>query len=253
MQVQYLSAPGNSAQAGLFIPADNLHGVGAGELNSGNSALLEAKFLYGFFNSLLAAYTANPPLGLISFTKSVSDGGTNIFRESVALTFQWVLDYKENSVYPLPIPTAGTYNGVGALSCQDVWPDSELIVLGGGCPGEGVVIYHSLATEYGGTIPASETADARDWIFGAALGIVAGATLRSSTVASAVRTATSFSRQRLTGATFPDTYAAAANPLTDLSASDLPHLRLIQEAVSLEMELEVNTQTQTLEVRVATA
>jgi len=252
MDIQYLSGAGNSTGAGVFIPAANLHGVSAGELNSANTALLEGKFLYGFLNALLLACSEQAPLGFVGFSKTTSDGGINVIRETVSFTLQWVADYKLNSIYALPIPETGSYADLGGLSLAGVFPDCELVTLGAGCPGEGVVIYHTVATNNGGTVPASELEDARGWLMGALLGLAAGVTLRSATVASAVRSATNLLRQRITGVTFPDTYASASNPLTGISVADIPHLRLLQEPIALEIELEINSQTQTLDVKVAT-
>ena len=81
---------------------------------------------------------------------------------------------------------------------------------------------------------------------------IAESTLRTSSVASAITNRTNLLSDRLAGLAIPTAYYDASNPTSGILAANTPHLRLIQQTLSIEVEVQSFPLDQTQEVRVAT-
>lgn len=256
MDIEYFSSGGTATAAGVFIPADNLAGVASGEFAGSDPLVLEGKFVYGFLNPLILAISTAIPLGLTATKSGTGTSILNTYRENCTFVSQWIVDYADNSIYCIPLPTVGSFAGTGGLTLAQVFPECSLKSAGAAVSGEGALFPHTLAVTHGGSIPSGTDVDARDWFQGSIAALCADLTVRSASVASAVGTKTNLSRIRATGASIPESYTApypVSNPLSGLDAANLAHLRLIQESLAIEYEFTIDPVTQTLEVRVATA
>jgi hypothetical protein len=245
----------NGVVAGVFIPVTDLPGIATGEFATNQSDILkEGKAVYGLVNALYSKLSALSPLGIANLTKSNPSGtGPNTFTESLSFTFQWIQDLSTRTFYPVPLPTIGSNSGVGKVAIETVFPNATLVTANGAIPGEGMLFTHTMANKYGAVTPANKSNDARDWIYSIFLAAIAESTLRTSTTASAITNRTNLLTNRVTGATIPAAWYDATNPTSGILSADIPTLRIIQDALSLEYEVETNPETQTVEVKVATA
>lgn len=241
----------NGVIPGVFIPIANLQGITTGELaNDQTDILREGKIIYGLANQLFARLTALSPLGIVSITKGNPTGtGTNRFTEAISFITQWVQDYSSREFYPVPLPPST----VGKASISDIFPNASLVINEGAIPGAGILFPHSLANTYGAVTPSSVSVDSRDWIFSIMHSAIAESTLRTSSVASAITNRTNLLKNRVAGLAIPTAYYDASNPTSGILAADTPHLRLIQETLSIEYEVESDPSDQTQEIRVAIA
>lgn len=241
----------NGVIPGVFIPISDLQGITSGELADDQADILrEGKVLYGLVNQLFTKLTAISPLGIVSIAKGSPSGtGTNRFTESVSFITQWVQDYSTRSFYPVPLPSGQA----GKASIADIFPNASLVDTDGAISGAGILFSHSLANTYGAVTPSSVTADSRDWIFSIMHAAIAESTLRTSSVASAITNRTNLLNNRVAGLAIPTAYYDATNPTSGILAANTPHLRLIQETLSIEYEVESFPLDQTQEVRVTIA
>ncbi len=241
----------NGVLPGVFIPIANLQGITAGELaNNQTDILWEGKIIYGLVNQLFARLTGLSPLGIVSITKGSPSGtGTNRFTETVSFITQFIQDYSTRTFYPVPLPPST----VGKASIADIFPNASLVTDGGAISGAGILFPHSLANTYGAVTPSSVSVDSRDWIFAIMHAAIVESTLRTSSVASAITNRTNLLNNRVAGLAIPTTYYDASNPTSGILAANTPHLRLIQETLSLEYEVESFPLDQTQEIRVAIA
>lgn len=239
----------NGVVSGVFIPINNLQGITAEELASDQTDILrEGKIIYGLVNQLFARLTALSPLGIVNVEKSIPSGtGTNRFTESVSFITQFVQDYSTRTFYRVPLPPSA----VGKASIADIFPNASLVTAEGAISGAGIVFSHSLANTYGAVTPSSVTVDARDWIFSIMHAAIAESTLRTSSVASAITNRTNLLNNRVAGLAIPTAYYDTTSPTSGILAANTPHLRLIQETLSIEYEIENFPLNQTQEVRVS--
>lgn len=244
---------GTATNAGIFIPLVDLPGLSQSELaTTGNT--LEANLVYAMLNALYSAMAPMTILGIVNLNKSQPSGtGTGRFSESVGFAYQRLVNYKMGTVGVIPLPTFGSEAGRGKIQADDVFPSAAVATQGGNIPGSGIVVPHSLVSDYGGGSLGSVTADARAWIGALQMAIAAGVTVRSATVESAITSRTLISGIRSTGVSIPAAWYDAANPLTNISAADLPWLRVIQDQVTIEYEMAIDADTQTLSLSVRTA
>jgi hypothetical protein len=247
-----LAGPANGVVDGVFIPVADLAGLTQAELSE-TGATREGKVIYGLLNSIYAGLAEIASLGLVNLTKSDPSGtGVNRFTESISLSVQWLLDLSSRSFSSIPLPITGSESGKGKVALEDIWPDAEIVTAEGSISGPGVLLADSLLTTYGASELTATTDDARDWIGALFAVIIANATVRTSTVASAITTRTNPLTIRGTGVTIPASWFDATNPVTGILAADVLHLRVFQETYSVEYELQTNPETQTVEIRVAT-
>jgi hypothetical protein len=239
----------NGVNGGVFIPQTDLPGLTVAELGETGTSR-EGKVVYGLVNSFFDSLGTIPSLGVVNLTKSDPQGsGVNRFREFIAVSWQWLLDFSDRSISPIPLPTIGASAGEGGVSLSDVWVGAEIIALDGGIPTPGIVIRDSVvSTKFGGIKPSLNTDDARGWLGAFWQALVSSISVRSTAISSAITSTTNFQTTRGTGIAIPATWYDPVNPVTGVLAENLPNLRVFQESYSVEYEMVVNPANQTLEI-----
>lgn len=243
----------NGVNGGVFIPQSDLPGLTLEEL-SHTGATREGKVVYGLVNSFFNSLATIPSLGIVNLSKSDPQGaGVNRFTEFVTVSWQWLLDFSDRSISPIPLPTIGASAGEGGVSLSDVWVGAEIIAQNGEISEPGIVIRDSVVfIKFGGEKPLLNTDDARGWLGAFWQALISSINVRSSTIASAITTLTNPSTIRGLGIAIPATWYDATNPVTGILAENLPNIRVFQESFSIEYEMLVDPSSQTLEVNIAT-
>lgn len=251
--LQILTASAIANDSGVFVPVNNIAGLSGGEISE-TGATLEGKITYGILNGLFAALSVVNPLGFAQFDKSSPAGtGDNLYTEGIEVSFQRLIDLRTGAIALPLLPNKGSAMGTGKLLLTDVWEDCVLIASGASSGGAGLIIPHEWIESYGGEIPATLAGDAREW-WGALLMAMADTlTLRTATVSSAITFKQNLNTNRVTGVSIPTEWYDEANPLANLSAADLPFVRLTQERIRIDYELLTNPLAQTFEVAIKTA
>lgn len=244
----------NGVSQGIFVPASDLPGFNGSEFTDTSEITKEGKAIYALLNAVYLKTVTSPPLGFASITKSAPQGTiVNQSTESVSLTFQWIQDLSSKTTYAPPLPTIGTNAGLGGCSLEQIFPNCVKVNNEGAIPGAGILLLASDIALYGGSHPSSTSTDARDWIAGLFGLLIANATLRTSSIASAITNKTNALTTKVNGLQFPASWYDANSPLTGLLAADIPHYRIIQDSFSVTYEYLNDPLAQTFEVRVATA
>lgn len=251
--LQILTEAGTATEAGLFIPVTDIAGMTGGEITD-TGATLEGKLAYGFLNGFFVAFGEVNPLGFAGTDKLQPTGtGDNTYTEGVEVYVQRLIDLRMGTANLPPIPTTGSYTGQGKLLLTDCWPNCELIALGGETTGAGVIIPDIWITGLGGIIPATTADDAREWWAALILGMASGLTVRTSSVNSAITFTSNLNINRVTGAAIPVTWYEDTNPQAQLTAADLPFVRLIQERIRIDYSIITDPINQTFDINVATS
>jgi hypothetical protein len=244
---------GTASNAGIFIPLADLPGLSQSELATTGSTL-EANLVYAMLNALYSAMAPMTILGIANLNKSQPAGtGTGRFSEAIGFAYQRLINFKLGTVGAIPIAVTGTEAGMGSLTIEDIFPGAAIVSQGGAITGAGIVVPSSLVSDYGASTINNIDDDARAWVGALLPAIAAGVTVRSATVESAITSRTLISGIRSTGVSIPAAWYDAANPLTNISAADLPWLRVIQDQVTIEYEMAIDADTQTLSLSVRTA
>jgi hypothetical protein len=150
------------------------------------------------------------------------------------------------------LATIGTEAGRGKIIATDIWPDCLKISAEGEIPEAGLLIPDSLTATHGGSI-ATVDGDCRFWLGALQRAMLTGATVRSSTTASAITARTNLTTLRQTGVAIPASWYDATNPLTGLTAADLAKIRVTQEIYLIEYEILIDPETQTVGLNIATS
>jgi hypothetical protein len=249
-----IAGSGNGVPQGIFIPPSDLPGFNGSEFTDTSEITKEGKAIYALLNAVYKNTATTPPLGFASIAKSNPQGtGVNQSTESISLTFQWIQDLSNKTTYAPPLPTIGTNAGFGGCSLEQIFPDCLKIANEGAIPGAGILLLASDIALYGGSHPSTISVDARDWIAGLFGLLIANATLRTTSIASAITNKTNALTTKVNGLQFPASWYDANSPLTGLLAGDIPHYRIIQDSFSITYEYINDPIAQTFEVRVATA
>lgn len=250
--IQILTGATTANADGVFIPVADIAGLSGAEISE-TGATLEGKLAYGFLNGLFSALGLVAPLGFAEFDKTSPAGtGDNLYTEGVEITFQRLIDLRTGQVGLPTLPDKGTHLGQGKLLLTDVWENCALIADGAMSSGAGVIVPNAWIESYGGAIPANVASDAREWFAALLFGMANTLTVRTATVNSAVTFRTILATNRVTGAAIPTEWYDDTNPKADLTAADLPFVRVIQERVRIEYEILTNPLAQTFEINVRT-
>jgi hypothetical protein len=251
--LQILTTAGTVTAAGVFVPVTDIAGMTTGEITD-TGATLEGKLAYGFLNNFFAAITTVLPLGFGESDKSAPAGiEDNIYTEGIETVILRLIDLRTGEIALPPLPFTGNFAGQGKLLLSDCWPNCELVAMGENTDGAGVIIPHSWVGAYGGTIPADVDEDARAWWTALILALAETLPVRTTTVSSGVTFAQNLATNRVTGVPIPATWFAEANSMAQLTAADLPYVRLTQERIRIDYELKANPIAQTFEVNIATS
>jgi hypothetical protein len=241
---------GTTDEAGLFIPTADLVGMEAGEITD-TGATLEAKIAYGLLNGLYYALAEKTPLGFENSAKlDPSGAGINRFTEGITINFVRLIDLRDGSVGPVPLPISGENQGRGGLTLADCWQDCEKLGEEDATPGAGLLIPDSWIAAYGGWIPGTVDLDARSYFAGLMIALCDSLPVRTGAIASAITRKTNTSTVRVTGLSIPTEYYQAENPTSGVLSTDLPFLRLMRETFSIEWEIQTDPIAQTFEINV---
>lgn len=244
---------GNGVVAGVFVPLADLPGMTQAELST-TGTTAEGHAVFAILNSLYAALAPLPSLGIINLQKSSPVGnGPDRFTEGVTATFQYLIDLQEKTVSPLPLPSIGSEAGIGALYLEDIWSGAAIVANQGAISGAGLLIPDSLISQLGGVTPGTVDVDCRDWIAALFGAMVANATVRTASVASAIVTRTNPTTSRLAGVVIPPAWYDAVNPITGIVGANLRFLRVVQETLLIEYEVVSDPDNQTLTLSVRTS
>lgn len=229
--IQYCDDSVAVLEAGIFIPRSEITGLIANsELASENK---ERKVAYGLCNSIYEALAANTnKLGLAASRPALVGAGESRVNQTYTLTAQFVVNHAASSVGVVPLPGSG----VGKVSLRSIFPSAQGLAAEASTPSAGVVIPHTLITDFGGTLPGNlDTGDQRDWIVALYLSMLSQLEPNSALVAAA--------RGNAVGLAFPANFTGA-NAITGLVAADLPLRSLFSTVFTFTFQLLLNQGTQ---------
>ena len=256
LNFEYFSASDDTVAAGVFIQVTDLWNVQSGELE-GSQADRESRVMFGLLEVL-----ANPngplndienKLGLLSTYPNPVGVGTNLVNQTYNLTALYHADLSSGSIAPLPVPTVGTFDGIGGVSVVDVFPNVTELSPVDSTGGAGILIPSALLEAYGGPAHAAiiTSIDSRSWFAALFLYMADNATIRSASVASAV-VATNPVVAAI-GALPSGAQIAATNATTGLDPADQVTNMVLTRTVNLTMQKLIDTQTETVQPNHVTA
>lgn len=264
MTISFYPGVAAAADAGIFIPRNNLKGLLTdSELADAEPEILkQSKFLAAFLTTIVDTVTenrANPSALATALGFTATKGtpsGTSQGRFTQLFTMNWatVINHISNAIEVIPTPSSGTFNGVGRLRINDIFPNAAAIANGANTPGAGVLIANADVTLYGADDSTAVNNDdaGRKW-FGAMFRYLFEAIpLRNTTPANAVASAlTARALGTVSNFTLPANATVTTNPTTGLAASELNRLDIYSRSCSFTIEYAINEATQTYEVFVA--
>lgn len=250
LNLEYFDAVGAVVADGVFIPAGDLLGVEATELEAGD-ADKESKVALSLLNVLYE--TLSPPafdsLGWAVSKGNPTSAGTDLINQGYNLTVTYAADHGAGGLAQLPIPTTGANLDVGKFGIIDLFPNAAKLAAAANTTGAGVLIPTSELEGYGSpaqaTIAIAVGEDNRDWVSALVHYLATMTTLRSGVDASAV---TARSRGSATGITPPANWTDATNPVTGIAAADLPKFSFFSTAYAMTFQLLLDQTTQTFDV-----
>lgn len=250
LSIEYFDAAGSATNAGVFIPVADMPGVDAAELAAGEStASKEGKTLLSLVNATLAAVNAVSPLGLTMVQSNNSNSGPNLIGLNFTMTWSKLIDVGADTVSAVPLPATGANTGLGGLAILDVFPNAAKVAAAGAVSGAGVVISDAGLAVYGADAPTVQAGDDdRKWM-SALFDHMADADVRETGVTESA--VTSAALGLIAATTIPESYYAAIDPTSGISAADLPKLGLVDRSTTLQIQVQLNQSTQSFDVVVA--
>lgn len=248
---EYLDAPGNATNEGVFIPVADLLSVQAAELAAGEANNLKfGKIVNSIFTSLGEFANLASVLGITIDLGTVSPVSGNVFSRSFSFAWQKFTNQALGTIAVLPVPATGALTGIGGLSINDIFPNAEKVAAAGAVPSAGLVISSAAIQSF---VPLAHVAidvaaDSRLWWMGLMESMIAAALTRSTTVDSPILTTT---RPSITSPTVPTAYTQATDPTTGLLLANIPLYGLQQRNLSLSVEFELDPILETFDVRSA--
>lgn len=243
----------SGASDGVFIPIADLPGVVAGELAAAeDTGKKVAKAILGALQGIANTLPSNA-LGL-TVTRATASPGTDLTNNILTLTSQFYVDHETKQMDSLPVPSAGANSGVGGVAITDVFPNAEKIAADGAISGEGFLIPTANIAMYGapahGAIALAN--DSRLWFMGLAqwLTVDSNFAIRSPSQASGI---VARSRGGTAAVTLPANATAATDPTTDLAASDLSKISVLQHSFSVTVQTIMDQAAQTFDVNVVSS
>jgi hypothetical protein len=251
ISAEYFDASANAVADGVFIPIAALPGLQSAELASSEAALAkEAKALMSILERMYAVISPSSfaALGLTVSKSSPTGGGVNIVNQSYSITYQKMVSLDGNTISVVPVPSAGTFNGIGDFAITDVFPSAAKVAAAASTGGAGVLVVTSGLTPYTSLTQAAidVAADSREWFNALSDHLAIAATVRSETQQSAVTLATA---EAIGALDIPAAYVAATNPTS--SIANVNQFGLITRAHSYTVQVALNPATQVYDVRVA--
>jgi hypothetical protein len=250
------AAAGNSGVgAGVFIPRSDLNGIAAGEFGGSVASILKnGKAVAALLNTIHAALSPTnvSKLGFSNFTKSAAQGvSESLFRITYSVNLEAVANIDTKAWSLLPLPSTGTYDGVGGVAVKDVFPNAALVAADGAISGEGILILFTDIEPYGSPLTYASIdvgEDNRGFFYGFYQWIVGEATVRATGTVSAIISAV---KNTVTGLTLSAAATDATNPTVGLSVSDLKKNHPYSINLSVNVEFAKDDTTQTYDVNPA--
>jgi hypothetical protein len=252
MNFEFVPVAGNAVNDGVFLPIASLPGLTAAELAVGESDnTKQGKSVYAVLNQLYAILSATTfnALGFSAAKASPSGVGTDLLNQNFSFTSQKLINFNNDTVGDIPVPTSGANLGLGKFSIADIFAGAVVVAAAGAVAGAGIIIPTSLLTPYTSLTQAglvvSGVSDNRNWF--AALFDYLGNDLitRSSTIASAV---TARSASTISASAIPAAYTDATAPTSGILTADLPARGLVGKSYSVTIQLKLNQASQTFDV-----
>jgi hypothetical protein len=246
------TAGGTASFSGIFIPVANLltGGIeGAVEFADAEPAALKRDKALFAICEVATSYVANLAAGLalgVSVTRP--NVATTSYTYGMTVQLHEVLD-SGASFAPLPVPSAGANAGIGDISFTDIFPDAVKVAAAAD-PGESGVLIEVASLEFHGAPDYASlnlANDSRSTLGAMFRYFATGADLplRSATVASAI---TGKSAPAYSTTTLPPAATATTNPTTNIAASDLPRLIVVNQSGSITFNLIASAPEPTLEL-----
>lgn len=247
-----VAGAGNGVPAGLVLPIADLPGIVAGEFaDAASQATKEGKAALAIANALHSYLTTNvADIVGMSATRAKASATDSLDNFTFTFSAQYVAYLELGTLEQIPLPSAGANSGVGGFAIDDVFPNAAEVAAEGAIAGESVVIPYADLADFGGSDPAAITGvDNRDFFAALFRAMPSLLPIRTVSVASAITTTT-----QATPTTFTLAPAATAttDPTTDISASDLNKIGLLQFNSSFTVQVALNQVAQTFDVNVAT-
>jgi hypothetical protein len=260
MPIAYFDDAGTAASAGIFIPRDNIAGlIIASELAASEPEIKkQCKFLAGFLTTLQDAIEtkraiANSLVTALGFTVTKSNPagvGVGIFSQAFTVNIAQVIDYSNQTFYPIPVPTSGTNTGRGVLKIIDVFPDAIAVASAGAISEAGILIPHSDINGYGSesTTDPTDDEESRKWFAAMGRYLFDQVPIRvANTTVSALTTKT---LGAVAPFTLPTDALAASNPTTGLTPSEATVNDIYSRSIQFTIQYLLNETTQTFDVYV---
>jgi hypothetical protein len=260
MAIAYFDAAGTASSAGIFIPLDNIAGLtSASELAASEPEIKkQCKFLAGFLTTFQSAIETNrtvtnslvTALGFIVTKGNPAGVGVGIFSQTFTVNIAQVIDYSNDTFYPIPVPTGGTNTGRGVLKITNVFPDAIAVANAGSISEAGILIPHSDINAYGGESTTDPTSDgqSRKWFAAINRYLFDAIPIRvTNTTVSALTTKT---LGAVTPFTLPTDALASTNPTTGLTASNATVNDIYSRSIQFTIQYLLNETTQTFDVYV---
>jgi hypothetical protein len=257
MSFEYFNAAGTAVADGVFIPVTGVSGLLAAEMASGVAA--DVKLSKAVYALLEKAYTILSPsvfnkLGFTAAKASPAGSGTDLINQNYSFTAQKVANYDTDTLSMIPLPSTGTFSGLGKFAIGDLFAGAAKVSAGDAIASAGFLIPTALLTAYSSLTHAGLTvsgvSDNRDWFHALLDWLGNSVALRSATVSSAItsRSASSPSATAPSG-----TLISTTNPTSALSANETDRYAVLSKSYSITVQLALNSATQTFDVNSVTA
>lgn len=238
----------NPTADSLVIPFSDLFGlVDATEL--GNSQEEDDGKISSAFKVTLADQVSNlsSPLGLAIAKPNPNGAGTDIIRQNIATTWNYVVDFStgEVSIYPA---TSGSSRTV---AFTDVFPNAEVLAVADTASADSLAIPLADIQNYDPdatltNLQGNLVNDQRNLLESMTRMVFAETSARANSIASAVQAK---NRSNVAGSGAPNNFFAD----TSFSESDAPKLGWFALTYSMTFEYKLNQNTQMFDVNVVTA
>lgn len=253
LMIEYLGATTPVAANGIFISDGALPGFNSSEIDLASPAR-DSKFVLSFLNQLYTYISgaSRKPLGFNMTKPNPVGAGANLVNQNFSLNHTYALNHQVNGISSVPAAGSGT-NANNFLAFDTVFPGSVNVEVGD-TPGRGVSIPEAELAYYGGlpiggySNSINLTGDSRTLLIGITRMLAQRIDLKSANNAnSAIVQA---NKNTPTIFTPPIDFAAATNPLSGISAGDLPLYSFINVGYSFTIQLKLDDINQTFDVNV---
>lgn len=224
---------------GLFIPISDLPGIEASELAAAEpSGKKHSKFLFSLLDKLASNYNATH-LGLSIIKGKPSVSGNNV-NQSYTITTQSLINFVDNSINVIPVPSAGDNTGIGDFGLVDYLP-GVTEVISTDSAGPGVLIPYTELQNYGLHNPPVLGTDDRKVLFSLIAYIVdspAFAVRNNSPVVQSAIITKSATGNKL--AELPAIAYANTNPTTNLLTANKDQQLILQRDYAFVIQLSLS-------------